>query len=335
MNYYEEFGLTPDASADEIRVSYRLITQVLHPDRYLDQPVKALVELQMKRINGIASTLLNVERRREYDKSLSDRTSSSQSAAAFAAGWVRENPIWVLLGVLGVATLFLTEIQSPREASNLAEVSRTRDVPPTVPKAINSKRYAVQMAEKAQRATEKHISPAHAATAKQPWALPKEFPSAVSTEAVDVLSSEQIGMRETAVNADPPFPRAAGTAQNTEPASIIGRWIFTPNPKDPTEGGYYRAEYVDLSLSLSADAVHGNYYARYRVLDRALNPIVEFRFDGKLSQNSFTWRGDSGSIGKITLALESPNTLKVRWVASSMGNTLSLGSGEAVVYRFR
>jgi len=70
MTYYEELGVTPGASAEEIRHSYRTLARLVHPDRFQDESVKRLAELQMRRLNQILSTLTDPEERRRYDLSL-------------------------------------------------------------------------------------------------------------------------------------------------------------------------------------------------------------------------------------------------------------------------
>jgi hypothetical protein len=70
MNYYEEFGIPPDALAAKIRQVYKTLARLLHPDAQPDEALKALAERQMMRLNGMLDTLLDPEKRRAYDESL-------------------------------------------------------------------------------------------------------------------------------------------------------------------------------------------------------------------------------------------------------------------------
>jgi DnaJ-like protein len=73
MNYYEELGINPHADEEEIRKAHRRLVRLMHPDQHRDPAMKQLAETQMRRLNSIVSTLLNAERRQEYDASLTTR----------------------------------------------------------------------------------------------------------------------------------------------------------------------------------------------------------------------------------------------------------------------
>ena len=97
----------------------------------------------------------------------------------------------------------------------------------------------------------------------------------------------------------------------------------------------FPAEYVEVSIVLVEGRIRGRYRSHYKVPDRNLSPDANFTFSGPISESLFAWRNDSGSKGEITLHLQSRDTLKVNWVATEMGQGLSLGAGNAILYRFR
>jgi hypothetical protein len=70
MNYYEELRLSPSATVQEIRHAYKLLAQLVHPDRQGHEPVRHMAERQMLRLNEMLATLTNEQTRREYDASL-------------------------------------------------------------------------------------------------------------------------------------------------------------------------------------------------------------------------------------------------------------------------
>ena len=70
MTYYEELSLSPTASTDQIRHSYKILARLLHPDQCHDEQVKHLAELQMRRLNQVFAVLTDPEERRRYDERL-------------------------------------------------------------------------------------------------------------------------------------------------------------------------------------------------------------------------------------------------------------------------
>ncbi len=65
-DHYETLGVEPTASPEDIRVAYRLLMQMIHPDRNPNNPQ---AEAWAKRVNAAYETLSRPERRAEYDRS--------------------------------------------------------------------------------------------------------------------------------------------------------------------------------------------------------------------------------------------------------------------------
>lgn len=70
MNYYEELGVSPQATPDEIHKAYRSAVKLMHPDRQLEPQIRDIAEKQMLRLNAMAQVLLNPEERVRYDQAL-------------------------------------------------------------------------------------------------------------------------------------------------------------------------------------------------------------------------------------------------------------------------
>ena len=66
MNFYEEFGLSPSASAEEIAQAHKRLARLLHPDQLQDEDLRRLAECQMKRLNAIYAVLSDPQQRLAY-----------------------------------------------------------------------------------------------------------------------------------------------------------------------------------------------------------------------------------------------------------------------------
>jgi DnaJ-like protein len=91
MNYYEELGIKPDADEEEIRKAHRRLVRLMHPDQHRDPAMKQLAETQMRRLNSIVATILDAERRQEYDEQL---RASLTARPEVQTAW-RKVPWWI------------------------------------------------------------------------------------------------------------------------------------------------------------------------------------------------------------------------------------------------
>ena len=87
-SYYQILGLPQGASSQQIRDAHRQLARVLHPDR-LGQATaaeQALAERRMREVNAAWSTLSDVGRRADYDRSLRAQRTSPSAHAPQSAG---------------------------------------------------------------------------------------------------------------------------------------------------------------------------------------------------------------------------------------------------------
>jgi hypothetical protein len=66
-DYYDIFGVTPNASPEEIKERYRFLAHAYHPDKFVSEQHRQRAEQQFKEINEAYETLKDPERRRSYD----------------------------------------------------------------------------------------------------------------------------------------------------------------------------------------------------------------------------------------------------------------------------
>ncbi|MGA1822191.1 MAG: J domain-containing protein [Thermoplasmatota archaeon] len=85
VNYYELFGVNPNATSREIRIAYRRMAEVYHPDKLRELPGKIREEGEeiMRLLNEAKSILLNPDRRLEYDVRRGYRSHEIEQAIVF------------------------------------------------------------------------------------------------------------------------------------------------------------------------------------------------------------------------------------------------------------
>src|SRR5512135_136911 len=67
-DYYELLGVSPSASAAEVRKAYASLAREKHPDRFTDPAEKERAQRIFQDITHAFNTLMNPERREEYDR---------------------------------------------------------------------------------------------------------------------------------------------------------------------------------------------------------------------------------------------------------------------------
>jgi len=101
MTYYEELGVSENASPEEIGLAFECLS-------------RQLAGVQIERLNGMAQVLLDPAGREQYDRALHEH--SLMSLAAAVAGdpvtAVRESPDWrrLVAAAIAVATMLLVLI---------------------------------------------------------------------------------------------------------------------------------------------------------------------------------------------------------------------------------
>ena len=87
-NYYDILGVTPDASLETIKFTYKALAKIYHPDTYKGD--KKYAESKMKEINQAYVCLSNKTLRKKYDdgffKNKDDFNETSGTSSATSKG---------------------------------------------------------------------------------------------------------------------------------------------------------------------------------------------------------------------------------------------------------
>lgn len=333
MSYYEELGVEPGASTEEIRRAYKRLTRLMHPDHQADPELRAAAERQMRRLNQIEEILTNPGARARYDRELAlggavlrSQIPAGERRRSLSMGWV-----WVLSLI---AVIILVAVWFPAD-SERATVSMPAAAPP-----VSSVVAASRGNEPAKQLRSRAAGASLAAT--RPVPPPVVQKPVVGEETATPVPRDPEPAVLPPVHA-PPLALGAASVQpaatvRAEPASrkpgLAGQWIYARSADDRTDAKLYPPEYIELRVVQDNGRLSGNYQARYFVSNRAVSPNVTFRFEGEVKDGGeYTWEGAGGARGKVELRLTGSQSMEVNWFATEMGTQLGLGSGSATLYR--
>lgn len=125
ISYYEELGVSEQATAEEIRDAFRALARMMHPDQQTDPHLKEIAERQMRKLNRIYSVLSDPERRRRYDEVFDGLPTALmvRSSPHLAPRQLSGQGIWMGAALVGMVLLGLfwwdsanTQQNRPREA---------------------------------------------------------------------------------------------------------------------------------------------------------------------------------------------------------------------------
>jgi hypothetical protein len=86
-NFYKILGVSPTASAEEIKSAYRELVKKYHPDLFSSSREKSRANEKLQRINEAYAVIGDANRRREYDEKRAPRTTVSVGRSTFTARW--------------------------------------------------------------------------------------------------------------------------------------------------------------------------------------------------------------------------------------------------------
>lgn len=342
MTYYEELGVAPAASVEEIRQAYKTLARLLHPDQHPEGPMREMAERQMKRLNLMLEVLTDAAARARYDHSLEPAEPVPDLPRPPRGGHVG---LWIwgtaaLLGVAGIGWFLSQEGgvgSRPRMAAPVAGAAAVapKSEPGSATPTAPPRERAVAGASGREAALTAELAQAQRTIA------------ALRAERDDAL--QQIA-RQSAPQANPDAPRLPATAPPVDDAApptspppaagkpaprFAGDWLYVKPAHPGRQRGLYPPEYIELKISERDNVLWGSYHARYLVADRAISPVVAFEFEGRAEAplTRCAWTGAGGARGQVTLKLNSADAMEVSWRAEQMGAELGLTSGVATLVR--
>jgi curved DNA-binding protein CbpA len=354
ITYYDELGVAPDASPDEIRDAFRLFVRLLHPDQQTDPQLKEIAEKQMRKLNRIHAVLSDPDSRRRYDEildtdfappiiinSLSPGPRRLGATLAWAAAIVVSAGLLIWLAsdnTSGVQSRAFDPSSTPATTSAFApapagknagdqdsgagQISQLRS---DLRAVIVERDAAIQELNKLRGNPDNRTRQALQSGGTWPIDGTEPKPAMTMTE---LPSASKLPILP---NSAPPRIERPANRQ------LAGFWFYAKPPDGQTNKNQslYPPEYIEATITEDGGAIHGRYRSRFQIVDRAISPDVNFTFTGTPngSQCNCLWTGAAGARGELTLKLTSDNAMRIDWTASELGSLQGLSSGTAVLTR--
>jgi curved DNA-binding protein CbpA len=355
ITYYEELGVSPRASVEEIREAYRLYVRLLHPDQHTDPQLKEVAEVQMRKLNRVHAVLSDPLRRQAYDDSL---IGESGLPALFtpvspAVHQIRSKLAWA--GAIAISAgllIWLAEDSQPVSMQGRVPEAGSQ----TIPSVFAASPPVAQLASSGRRQNEQNseteISRLRAelqtATGQRDAAmrdlnrlrasLAASLPTGSTPEPRD---AKPVTVAMTEVPQLPPSHAAPisilPSVRLERERQLAGFWFYVKPPAGQMNKNQalYPPEYIEATVVEENGVLRGKFHARYEIVDRPISPTVDFTFTGTPNGIQFSgpWTGAGGSKGEVTLKLTSDNAMKIDWNASALGTQLGLSAGTATLTR--
>lgn len=315
LTYYEDLGLSADASDAQIREAYLNLVRLLHPDLSSEPALKRFAANQMKRVSRAYAVLSDPERRRRYDAQLAGeeaeepvsekrRAGRSRARAWITLGWL----ICAFAGIVGIGWYVSQQTSRPSEPPQVS----------AAPNPLAAGANPPQSTTAASGATDKPVdldslrSELAAAKAERDRALEQ---TVLQAKELDFLTGRVLAGR----------PASASSR-------LSGVWVL---PAKLAPASAFTPEAVDLIVSAQQDTLEGRFRARYPGMGIPEPPMVRFYFEGKFQDDvaNATWVGEDGSKGEIQLKLASDSTLQLVWSTTQPGKQSGPDSGTLALVR--
>ena len=351
LTYYDDLGIPRKASPDEVREAFRALVRLIHPDHQTDEQLKAVAELQMRKLNRIYSVLSDPQRRRAYDDSLEEEPGPPHPLLSEKLSNLRSSRLagqlaWSGAVIVAVALLSWLATDGPSVVANGNAEKPATTAPGASETGARVPDIAAEFART--RADLKIALFERDAAMRELGKLRGQGGASSSTviadtRKLDPAQANPIGTMTELPSAPSPLPTSNLTANLPPPGqfahvprrALTGFWFYLRVPDDKKTPALYPPEFIEATILEQNGQVKGRYRSRYRIVDRAISPDVNFEFAGKLAGNvvSASWKGPGGARGDLTIRLLSENSMRVEWTAEELGSTQGLTAGTAALTR--
>jgi len=357
ITFYEELGVAPDASPQEIRDAFHAYARLLHPDQQSDPVLRAFAEKQMRKLNRVYAVLSDPGRRREYDEIMGEPPGAlivNDVPAPSGFGRWRARMPWVAAIVVSAGVLiWLAYDAAPGSPNRSVDSNSVSAAAPRISSApaANAKSRPLSNESSDAAAIARLKSELTAAVTQRDAALQEveklrgasENRTQTASNSSEPRPAEPAGAAPLTITELPSAPKTAAAvianvARSETPLNrkLAGFWFYArpPEGQQNKDRSLYLPEYIEATITEENGTIHGRYRSRFLIADRAIPPDVNFTFSGTPNgtQCNCTWTGAGGAKGDLTLKLTGENSLKVDWIASQLGS-LGLGSGTAILTR--
>ncbi len=116
---------------------------------------------------------------------------------------------------------------------------------------------------------------------------------------------------------------------------LEGEWVYAPTEPEKGKPGFYPPEFIKLKLVKQPDGMHGEYSARYNVVDRRpVSPEVSFALKSvDKDSRKYVWTATDGRHGTFEIRLLESDTMRLEWRTTGGKTGRALTSGIATLVR--